>query len=192
MTPLNVPNLVTLSRIVLIPLLIGIYYVPEGWISPHGKNLAATVVFIFAGITDWLDGYLARRLNQMSAFGAFLDPVADKLIVVAALVVLLHLEPPRVHAFVALVIIGREIAISALREWMAKVGQAKSVAVAFIGKLKTVAQMVAIPLLLYRDRLLGLDCLWLGTILINVAAVLTVISMLYYMRKALPYASAPE
>ena len=192
MTPLNIPNLITLSRIVLIPLLIGIYYLPEGWLSTHGKNVAATAVFIFAGITDWLDGYLARRLNQMSAFGAFLDPVADKLIVVAALVVLLHLEPPRVHAFVALVIIGREIAISALREWMAKVGQAKSVAVAFIGKLKTVAQMVAIPLLLYRDPLLGLDCLWLGTILINVAAVLTVISMLYYMRKALPYASVRQ
>jgi CDP-diacylglycerol--glycerol-3-phosphate 3-phosphatidyltransferase len=124
----------------------------------------------------------------MSAFGAFLDPVADKLIVAGALVVLLHLEPPRVDAMVALIIIGREIAISALREWMAKVGQAKSVAVAFIGKLKTVSQMVAIPLLLFNDRLLGLDCFWLGTILINVAAVLTVVSMLYYLRKALPYA----
>jgi cardiolipin synthase len=189
---LNVPNLITLSRIILIPLLIGIYYVPDSWLSPHGKNVAGTVVFIFAGITDWLDGYLARRLNQMSAFGAFLDPVADKLIVVAALVVLLHMEPPRVHAFVALIIIGREIAISALREWMAKVGQAKSVAVAFVGKLKTVAQMIAIPLLLYRDRLAGLDCLWLGTILINVAAVLTVASMLYYVRKALPYASVRD
>jgi cardiolipin synthase len=189
---LNVPNLITLSRIILIPLLIGIYYVPDSWLSPHGKNVAGTVVFIFAGITDWLDGYLARRLNQMSAFGALLDPVADKLIVVAALVVLLHMEPPRVHAFVALIIIGREIAISALREWMAKVGQAKSVAVAFVGKLKTVAQMIAIPLLLYRDRLAGLDCLWLGTILINVAAVLTVASMLYYVRKALPYASVRD
>jgi len=189
---LNVPNLVTLSRIVLIPILIGVYYTPEGWLTRETQNITATSVFIFAGITDWLDGYLARRLNQMSAFGAFLDPVADKLIVVAALVVLLHLEPPRVHAFVALVIIGREIAISALREWMAKVGQAKSVAVAFIGKLKTVSQMVAIPLLLFHERLLGLDCQWLGTILINVAAVLTVISMLYYLRKALPYASAPE
>jgi CDP-diacylglycerol--glycerol-3-phosphate 3-phosphatidyltransferase/cardiolipin synthase len=189
---LNVPNLVTLSRIILIPLLIGIYYTPDGFLSREAQNIIATSVFILAGITDWLDGYLARRLNQMSAFGAFLDPVADKLIVVAALVVLLHLEPPRVHAFVALIIIGREIAISALREWMAKVGQAKSVAVAFIGKLKTVSQMVAIPLLLFHDRLLGLDCQWLGTILINVAAVLTVISMLYYLRKALPYAAVRE
>jgi cardiolipin synthase (CMP-forming) len=189
---LNVPNLVTLSRIILIPLLIGIFYTPDGFLSREAQNITATSVFILAGITDWLDGYLARRLNQMSAFGAFLDPVADKLIVVAALVVLLHLEPPRVHAFVALVIIGREIAISALREWMAKVGQAKSVAVAFIGKLKTVSQMVAIPLLLFHDRLFGLDCQWLGTILINVAAVLTVISMLYYLRKALPYAAVRD
>jgi cardiolipin synthase len=185
---LNTPNLVTLSRIILIPILIGVYYTPDGWLTREAQNAIGTSVFIFAGITDWLDGYLARKLNQMSAFGAFLDPVADKLIVVAALVVLLHLEPPRVHAFVALIIIGREIAISALREWMAKVGQAKSVAVAFIGKLKTVSQMVAIPLLLYHDRLFGLDCLWWGTILINVAAILTVASMLYYLRKALPYA----
>jgi CDP-diacylglycerol--glycerol-3-phosphate 3-phosphatidyltransferase len=185
---LNTPNLVTLSRIILIPLLIGIFYIPYEWLSWEGKNTTATVVFILAGITDWLDGFLARRLNQMSAFGAFLDPVADKLIVVGALLALLYLG--RVDMIVSLIIVGREIAISALREWMAKVGQAKSVAVAFIGKLKTVAQMVAIPLLLFHDPLVGLDCQWLGTILINVAAVLTVMSMLYYLRKALPYASA--
>jgi cardiolipin synthase (CMP-forming) len=187
---LNVPNLVTLSRIILIPLLIGVYYAPDSWFADASKNFVATALFIFAGITDWLDGYLARRLNQMSAFGAFLDPVADKLIVVSALVVLLYLQ--RVDMLVALIIIGREIAISALREWMAKVGQAKSVAVAFIGKLKTVTQMVAIPLLLFKDRLWMVDCQWLGTILINIAAVLTVASMLYYLRKALPYASARE
>ena len=188
MIPLNAPNLVTLSRIILIPLLIGLFYLPDSWASEHSRNVAATLVFIFAGVTDWLDGYLARRLNQMSAFGAFLDPVADKLIVVGALVALLYLN--RVDMLVALIIIGREIAISALREWMARVGQAKSVAVAFIGKLKTVSQMVAIPLLLYNDPLFELvDCQWLGTILINVAAVLTVVSMLYYLRKALPFAS---
>ena len=182
--PFNVPNLVTLSRIILIPLLIGIYYMP---FSEETQNITATTVFIFAGITDWLDGYLARRLNQMSAFGAFLDPVADKLIVAAALLALLYLN--RVDMIVALIIIGREIAISALREWMAKTGQARSVAVAFIGKLKTVSQMIAIPLLLYHDPLFGLvDCQWLGTVLINVAAVLTVASMLYYLRKALPHA----
>ena len=183
---LNAPNLVTLSRIMMIPLLVGIYYLPDQWLSLSSKDITATAIFILAGITDWLDGYLARRLNQMSAFGAFLDPVADKLIVVGALVILVYLQ--RVDMLVALIIIGREVGISALREWMAKVGQAKSVGVAFIGKLKTVSQMVAIPLLLYHDRLLGLDCLWWGTILINVAAILTVASMLYYLRKALPYA----
>jgi CDP-diacylglycerol--glycerol-3-phosphate 3-phosphatidyltransferase/cardiolipin synthase len=186
--PLNIPNLVTLSRIVLIPLIIVFYYLPYDWLSDHSRNLAATLVFVLAAATDWLDGYLARRLNQMSAFGAFLDPVADKLIVVGALVVLLFLN--RVDMLVALIIIGREIAISALREWMAKVGQSKSVAVAFIGKLKTLSQMVAIPLLLYHDPVLDLlDAQWLGTVLINVAAVLTVASMLYYLRKALPLAS---
>jgi len=186
---LNIPNLITLSRIVLIPLLIGIYYLPSDWLTDGNKDVTATVIFIVAGITDWLDGYLARRLNQMSAFGAFLDPVADKLIVVAALIVLMRFDPPRVHDIVALIIIGREVAISALREWMAKVGQATSVAVAFIGKLKTVSQMIAIPLLLFHDRLFGVDCQWWGTILINIAAVLTVASMLYYLRKALPYAA---
>jgi CDP-diacylglycerol--glycerol-3-phosphate 3-phosphatidyltransferase len=183
----NVPNAITFSRIVLIPLIIALYYVPDEWLSWHGRNAAATIVFIVAAVTDWLDGYLARRLNQMSAFGAFLDPVADKLIVAGALVVLLYLR--RVDMLVALIIIGREIAISALREWMAKVGQAGSVAVAYIGKLKTGFQMVAIPLLLYHEHLLGFDCQWWGTLLINVAAVLTVVSMLYYMRKALPHAA---
>jgi CDP-diacylglycerol--glycerol-3-phosphate 3-phosphatidyltransferase len=185
--PLNVPNLVTLSRIVLIPLIIGIYYLPFDWLAMDKKNMFATAVFILAAVTDWLDGWLARRLNQMSAFGAFLDPVADKLIVAGALLVLLQLE--RVEALVAFIIVGREIAISALREWMASVGRSKSVAVAFIGKLKTVSQLVAIPLLLFHDPLFGLvDCQWLGTVLINVAAVLTVASMLYYLRKALPHA----
>jgi len=185
--PLNPPNLVTLLRILLIPLIVGIFYAPDAWLSFQGKNIVATAIFIFAAITDWLDGYLARKLNQMSAFGAFFDPVADKLVVVGALIVLLFLN--RVDMVVALIIIGREIAISALREWMATVGQAKSVAVAFIGKLKTVLQMVAIPLLLFGDELFGLvDCHALGTVMIYVAAVLTVVSMLYYLRKALPLA----
>jgi CDP-diacylglycerol--glycerol-3-phosphate 3-phosphatidyltransferase len=184
---LTVPNMVTLSRIILIPLIVGIFYLPDEWLSTSSKNITATAVFIVAAITDWLDGYLARKLDQMSAFGAFLDPVADKLIVVGALIVLL--KEGRVETAVALIIIGREIAISALREWMAKVGQSRSVAVAFIGKLKTVGQMIAIPLLLYDDWIFGLvDCQWLGTVLINVAAVLTVASMLYYLRKALPHA----
>src|SRR3954447_20512937 len=172
---INVPNVITMSRIILIPLIIGMYYLPADWLSPQNRNLAATSVFILAAVTDWLDGYTARKLNQMSAFGAFLDPVADKLIVVGALVVLLQLD--RVDALVALIVIGREITISALREWMATVGQGKSVAVAFIGKLKTVFQMIAIPLLLFHDMLFGwVDCQWLGTVLINVAAILTVVS----------------
>jgi len=186
--PLTLPNLITWLRILLIPLIVGIYYVPEEWLSFSGQNIVATAIFIFAAITDWLDGYLARVLNQMSAFGAFLDPVADKLVVVAALIVLLKLG--RVDMVVGLIIIGREIAISALREWMARVGQSKSVAVAFIGKVKTVGQMIAIPMLLYDDELFGLiDCQWLGTILINIAAVLTVVSMLVYLRRAMPHAS---
>jgi cardiolipin synthase (CMP-forming) len=185
--PLNLPNLITWLRILLIPLIVGVFYLPDAWITEWGRNVAATGIFIFAAITDWLDGWLARRLNQMSAFGAFLDPVADKLMVAGALVVLLQLA--RVDPVVALIIIGREIAVSALREWMAKVGQSKSVAVATIGKLKTVSQMVAIPLLLYGGELFDLvDCQWLGTILINVAAVLTAMSMLYYLRKAMPHA----
>jgi len=183
--PLNLPNLITLLRILLIPLIVGVFYLPDAWLAYDGKNIAATAVFIVAAITDWLDGYLARRLNQMSAFGAFFDPVADKLVVVGALIVLLQLG--RVDMVVGLIIIGREIAISALREWMATVGRGRSVAVALIGKLKTVIQMVAIPLLLFEDNLFGLvDCYVLGTVLIYIAAVLTVISMLYYLRRALP------
>jgi CDP-diacylglycerol--glycerol-3-phosphate 3-phosphatidyltransferase len=186
--PLNVPNLITWLRILLIPLIVGVYYLPEEWLSYEAQNEVATGIFIFAAVTDWLDGYLARVLNQMSAFGAFLDPVADKLVVVAALIVLLKLG--RVDMVVGLIIIGREIAISALREWMARVGQSKSVAVAFIGKVKTVGQMIAIPMLLFDGMLFGvLDCQFLGTILINVAAVLTVVSMLYYMRRAMPHAT---
>lgn len=183
----SLPNLITWLRILLIPLIVGIFYLPDSWMSEWGRNVTATSIFVFAALTDWLDGWLARKLNQMSAFGAFLDPVADKLMVAGALIVLLQLA--RVDPVVALVIIGREIAVSALREWMAMVGQANSVAVATIGKLKTASQMVAIPLLLYSEELFGLvDCQWLGTILINIAAVLTVISMLYYLRKAIPHA----
>jgi len=185
--PLNLPNLITWLRIIMIPLIIGVFYLPDAWLSYTGKNVSACAIFVLAALSDWLDGYLARALNQTSAFGAFLDPVADKLIVAAALIMLLQLE--RVEPVIALIIIGREIAISALREWMAKLGQSASVAVAYIGKVKTVSQMIAIPLLLFHDDLFGmLNTQWLGTILINVAAVLTVISMLHYLRRALPHA----
>jgi CDP-diacylglycerol--glycerol-3-phosphate 3-phosphatidyltransferase len=183
--PLNLPNLITLLRILLIPLIVGIFYVPEDMLSYVGKNLIATAIFIIAAVTDWLDGYLARRLKQMSAFGAFFDPVADKLVVAGALIVLLTLG--RVEMVVGLIIIGREVAISALREWMALVGQSKNVAVAFVGKVKTASQMIAIPLLLYEDELFGVNCQALGTLLINVAAILTVVSMIYYLRRAMPH-----
>ncbi|MBN9694789.1 MAG: CDP-diacylglycerol--glycerol-3-phosphate 3-phosphatidyltransferase [Zoogloea sp.] len=182
--PLNIPNTLTWARIALIPFFVGIYYVPDHLMLPEDKNLIATLTFVAAAVTDWFDGYLARTLGQTSAFGAFLDPVADKLMVAAALIVLVHLG--RVDSLIALVIIGREITISALREWMAKVGAAGSVAVAFVGKLKTAAQMSAIPLLLIQVPVLGMDSIALGTVLIYVAAVLTLWSMGYYMRCAWP------
>lgn len=182
--PLNIPNLLTWARILMIPLFVGVFYSPWHWLTPSQQNLWATVLFVAAAITDWFDGWLARKLGQTSAFGAFLDPVADKLMVAAALVILIQLG--RLDAVVAFIIIGREIAISALREWMAKIGAAKSIAVSFIGKLKTAAQMVAIPMLLYHDRLLSLEPQVVGTWLIYVAAVLTLWSMAYYLRKAWP------
>jgi CDP-diacylglycerol--glycerol-3-phosphate 3-phosphatidyltransferase/cardiolipin synthase len=182
--PFNLPIALTWLRVAAIPLLVGIFYLPNDWLSITEKNTFATVLFVFAAITDWLDGFLARRMKQESAFGEFLDPVADKLIVAAALLVLLNLD--RVQAWVALVIIGREITISALREWMAQVGASRSVAVHMVGKLKTTAQLIAIPFLLFNDPLFGIQSAQLGTWLIWVAAFLTLWSMFYYLQKALP------
>jgi len=182
--PLNIPNLLTWLRIFLIPLFVGIFYFEKSWVSLPNQNLVATVIFTLAAITDWLDGWLARKLNQMSAFGAFLDPVADKLMVAAALIVLLQLG--RIDAIVTLIIIGREITISALREWMAQIGASKSVAVSLLGKIKTAAQMIAIPMLLYDDPLGFFDPHVWGTVLIYMAAGLTLISMFYYLKMALP------
>jgi CDP-diacylglycerol--glycerol-3-phosphate 3-phosphatidyltransferase/cardiolipin synthase len=181
--PLNLPNTLTWLRILLIPLFVAVFYLPDGWLPKHDINLIATLIFAFAAVTDWLDGWLARRLNQMSAFGAFLDPVADKLMVAAALIVLVDLD--RASVDVALIIIGREIAISALREWMAKLGRSGNVAVSFIGKLKTTAQMLAILLLLYHDPI-G-DWQWtpiIGRWLLYLAALLTLWSMFHYLRMA--------
>ena len=178
----TVPTLLTWTRIVAIPLIVGVFYLP---IEQQTANMTATVMFIVFAWTDWLDGFLARRLNQTSSFGAFLDPVADKFLVCASLLVLVHLQ--RTDVFVALIIIGREIAISALREWMAKIGASKSVAVHMLGKVKTTVQMVAIPFLLYDARLFEvIDTRWWGQVLIWVSAVLTVWSMVYYLQKALP------
>ncbi len=184
--PFNVPILLTWLRIILIPLFVGIFYFEKSWVSASNQNLVATVIFTAAAITDWLDGWLARKLDQTSAFGAFLDPVADKLMVAAALIVLVQIE--RVDAIIALIIIGREITISALREWMANIGKAKSVAVSFLGKIKTVSQMIAIPLLLYHDHIGAFDPQRIGTWLIYIAALLTLISMAYYLKIALPQA----
>jgi CDP-diacylglycerol--glycerol-3-phosphate 3-phosphatidyltransferase len=178
----TLPTIMTWTRIVAIPLIVGVFYLP---IAEPMRNLIATVMFIVFAATDWLDGYLARKLNQTSSFGAFLDPVADKFLVCASLLVLVHLQ--RADVFVALIIIGREIAISALREWMAQIGASKSVAVHMVGKVKTVVQMVAIPFLLYHGVLFGvINTNWWGQILIWISAVLTVWSMVYYLQKALP------
>lgn len=177
---LNLPTLLTLSRIVAIPLIVVLYYLP---IATDLANWIAAILFIIFAITDWLDGYLARKLGLASAFGAFLDPVADKFLVCAALLLLVHLQ--RIDVFVALIIIGREIAISALREWMAKIGAAKSVAVHMIGKIKTSVQMVAIPFLLFDGAVFSLfHSLIVGQILLWIAAVLTIWSMVYYMNQA--------
>jgi CDP-diacylglycerol--glycerol-3-phosphate 3-phosphatidyltransferase len=188
----NLPNTLTWLRILMIPVFTGVYYAPATWLSLPEKNLVATVIFAAAAITDWLDGYLARRLEQTSAFGAFLDPVADKLMVAAALIILVNLD--RADPLLAVIIIGREIAISALREWMAKLGQSASMAVALLGKVKTAAQMAAIVLLLLDLPLPGgLHSLRIGTFCLWLAAVLTLWSMVYYLRLAAPYLkSAPK
>ena len=179
---LTIPTLFTWTRIVAIPLIVGVFYLG---LKPGVQNLIATVMFVVFALTDWLDGYLARRLYQTSSFGAFLDPVADKFLVCASLLVLVHLQ--RVDVFVALIIIGREIAISALREWMAHIGASKSVAVHMLGKVKTTVQMIAIPFLLFDGRLFGLiDTGEWGVWLIWLSAILTVWSMVYYLQKALP------
>lgn len=189
--PLNIPNLLTWLRILLIPVFASVFYLPPEWLDPHWVNLSATAIFAVAAVTDWLDGYLARALNQSSAFGAFLDPVADKLMVAAALILLVQFG--RADALIALIIVGREITISALREWMAAIGQRKSVAVSYVGKLKTAAQMAAILLLLFHDPLPGgISAHVVGTWLIYIAAVLTLWSMIYYLKKALPLVSAAE
>ncbi|MEX3958067.1 CDP-diacylglycerol--glycerol-3-phosphate 3-phosphatidyltransferase [Trinickia sp. EG282A] len=188
--PFNFPIFLTWLRIVLIPLIVGVFYMPDTAMSEFYRNVAACAIFVLAALTDWFDGFLARKWNQTSAFGAFLDPVADKLMVTAALLVLVQLA--RIEAAIALVIIGREIAISALREWMAHIGAAKSVAVNRLGKFKTVCQMIAIPMLLYYGPLplvpgrFVIDTRVWGGWLIYVAAILTVWSMLYYMKLAWP------
>ena len=182
--PFNLPIALTWLRIAMIPLIVALYYVPATLMPEATRDAVGAAFFVIAALTDWFDGWLARRWNQTSSFGAFLDPVADKLMVCAALLVLLDLN--RVDAVIALIIIGREITISALREWMAKIGASGSVAVHWLGKFKTAAQMVAIPCLLYWQELYGVSSVWVGQVLIIVAAVLTIWSMCYYLQRAAP------
>lgn len=175
----NIPIMLTLLRIALIPVFILVFYIPWHWAPP-----VSALIFALAGITDWADGFLARLWNQTSRFGAFLDPVADKLMVTSALVLLVeHYASPWL-TIPAIIIIGREITVSALREWMAEVGERRKVAVAFVGKLKTATQMTALILLLYKWPLWGIDVRLLGLVLLYIAAFFTLISMLKYLSAA--------
>lgn len=177
----NIPILLTWLRIILIPVFTALFYLPTNWLEMQTVNIMAAIVFLIAGITDWFDGFLARHWKQTSDFGAFLDPVADKLMVAVALILLVKLD--RTWAWFAMIIIGREITISALREWMAQMGKRNSVAVAYIGKLKTAAQMVAIFLLILNfESFYGINFYILGNILMFIASVLTIWSMLYYLK----------
>lgn len=176
---ISIPNVLTWTRIILIPLFVASFYFPSKW-----ANIASALIFCFACVTDWLDGYLARKLNQITTFGAFLDPVADKLLVTTALVMLVGEYASAYLVIPAAIIIGREIAISALREWMAEVGKRKRVAVGYIGKIKTALQMIAIVILLSQPTNLDLPLVWAGFVLLYVAVVLTLWSMFSYIRAA--------
>lgn len=178
---MRLPTVLTLTRIALIPVFVVAFYLPFRW-----ANEVTTAIFALAAITDWLDGFLARRLNQTSRFGAFLDPVADKLMVAVALVLLVQANPTILFAIPAAVIVGREIAISSLREWMAVIGGRAQVAVSIIGKVKTTAQMVALLLLLYRDEIFSLPTHQIGVVSLYIAAILTLWSMFAYLRAAWP------
>jgi len=177
----NIPTLLTWARIGLIPVFVICFYLPVSW-----SNEATALIFILAALTDWLDGYLARALEQSSKFGAFLDPVADKLMVAVALVLLVQANPSPWIAVAAAVIIGREIAVSSLREWMAEIGDRTSVAVSTMGKVKTAAQMVAILMLLYQEPFKEFLVYEAGLVLLYVAAALTIWSMFLYLKAAWP------
>lgn len=183
---MNVPMALTWARIAMIPLVIGIFYLPERWLSAYWVNSIAAIVFVVASVTDALDGFLARRYEGWATpMGAFLDPVADKLLVSAALVALVGLG--RCNMAIAMIIIGREITVSALREWMAKIGESGLVKVNWYGKIKTIAQMTAITCLLWYDPVFGINIAVIGEVLILIAAVLTIYSMYVYLRAAVPF-----
>lgn len=187
---LNIPMVLTWTRIAFIPLLVAVFYLPQAWIEPHLRNVIATVVFAIAGVTDALDGYIARRLNMMTMKGAFLDAVADKLFVCTAIVMLMSLG--RIEAMVALIVICREIAVTALREWMAKIKMDRFVKVNSWGKVKTIVQMVAIGFLTYHDPCMGLPVHLIGTVLIYIACALTLYSMIVYLTAAWPIIEAKD
>jgi len=178
---LTVPTILTLARIAVIPVFVLVFYLPFGW-----AHAGSAAIFALAAFTDWLDGFLARKLNQTSRFGAFLDPVADKLMVAVALILLVEVHHSIWLALPAVVIIGREIAISALREWMAEIGERTQVAVSYIGKIKTAAQMLALLLLLYSDPIGGFPTYEVGLVLLYIAAGLTLWSMVIYLNAAWP------
>lgn len=180
--PFNFPIFLTWLRVIAIPLLVIIFAIPDSVLSYKTTNILAMVLFVGSAITDWLDGYLARRWNQVSAFGAFLDPVADKLLVCSTLLILV--DQGRTYALMALIIVGREITIGALREWMAQLGSVKSMAVNQLGKIKTTLQMIALPMLLYYDNIAGFNTRFWGERMLEAAAVMTIVSMFYYLQKA--------
>ena len=179
---MNIPNILTLFRIALIPVFVVVFFLPLFGFN----NVLLAAIYFIAGITDWFDGYLARKLNQQSAFGAFLDPVADKLMVTVALVLLVSAHPGMYMAIPAAIIVGREITISALREWMANVGEQTTVKVSMIGKFKTAAQMWAVGFMLYKEPIGWFPTLQFGYLLLYIAAALTLWSMIIYIKAAWP------
>ena len=177
----TIPNVITLIRVILIPVFVCVYFLDWRW-----AHEAGAFIFWFAAITDWFDGYLARKLEQSTPFGAFLDPVADKLMVAVALVLLVQQDPSLLLALAAAIIIGREITVSALREWMAEVGARSKVAVSVLGKIKTIAQLLAIGFLIFKNSVFGLPVYQIGLVLLYIAAFLTIISMFQYLLAAWP------
>lgn len=178
---ITIPNALTIFRILAIPLIVLVFFLPVSWARP-----ASGWLFALASVTDWLDGYLARRLDQTSKFGAFLDPVADKLIVSTSLVLLVQADPGIVPSMIAVIIIGREIAVSALREWMSELGARGQITVTFFGKWKTTLQMIGISLMLYQNEIFGFPTYESGIAFMLVAAGLTLWSMLDYLKAAWP------
>ena len=178
---LTLPTAITLFRIALIPLFVVVFYLPFSW-----TNVAAAAIFFVASVSDWVDGYLARSMQLESPFGAFLDPVADKLMVVVIIVLLVQANPSIYVALPSVIIVAREISISALREWMAQIGSSATVKVSFIGKTKTVAQMFALGFMIFSDHFMGLPIFEIGLVIYYVAAILTIFSMVIYLRAAWP------